>query len=128
MKTKLLILVILILTARSFCQKQGQEKIDSLFSVLTTTMQDTTKVNVLNMLAYELRSNDPDTAIYFANEALALATKTNYKIGIASAYLSQGAATIYLGKYKEALENNVEAIKICNELLNTEKESDTTQI
>jgi len=84
MKTTLLLIVVLIIAGPSFSQKQGQKKIDSLFSVLKKTKQDSTKVNTLNALAYEFRSNDPDTATYFANEALALATKTNYKIGIAN--------------------------------------------
>jgi signal transduction histidine kinase len=128
MKRQLLILIIFFLTISSFCQKQGPAKIDSLFSVLKTTTQDTTRVNVLNMIADEFRSNDPDTAIYFSNKALALATRTNYKMGVAGAYLSQGAAKIYLGEYEEAFKNNTEALKICNELLHKEEYNDTTQI
>src|SRR5258706_12785161 len=104
------------LAAPSFSQKQGQEKIDSLLTVLKTAKQDSIKVNALNMLAYELRNNNPDTAMYLADEALALATKANYKIGMANAYLWRGVAVMNLGKYEEALKNSMEALKIYDQL------------
>jgi two-component system NtrC family sensor kinase len=128
MITKLLLVVMLSLAVPSFSQKQGQEKIDSILAVLKVAKQDSTKVNTLNALSYEFRSNDPDTAIYFANEALALATKTNYKMGIANAYLSLGAATMNLGKYEEALKNNMDALKIYDQLLGSEKATGKSKI
>ena len=120
MKTKLLIIITFCLAQQCFCQKKGQERIDSLLTVLQKTNQDSSKVNSLNALSYEFRSNDPDTAIYFANKALDLATKTNYKIGIANAYLSLGIAKMNLGKYQDALNNNNDALRIFDELLNKE--------
>jgi signal transduction histidine kinase len=128
MKTKLLILIIFCLTKQSFCQKQGQERIDSLFTVLQKTGEDSIKVNSLNALSYEFRSNDPDTAIYFGNKALVLATKTDYKMGIANAYLSIGAAEINLGKYEDALKYNTGALKMYDELLNAGTTIDKSQV
>jgi signal transduction histidine kinase len=132
MKINFLLFVMLTLAVPSLSQKQGQERIDSLFFVLKTAKQDTTKVNTLNVLAYEFRSNNPDTAIYFANEALLLATKTNYKIGIANSYLWRGVANMNLGKYDEALKNSREALKIYDQLIikasGTENASDTSNI
>src|SRR6266540_2276082 len=98
MKTKLLLIVMLCPAVPSFSQKHGQEKIDSLFAVFKTAKQDSIKVNALNGLAYEFRSNNADTAIYFASEALALAT-INYETGIINAYLNKAIATMNLGKY-----------------------------
>jgi len=128
MKTKLLLIVMLCPAVPSFSQKHGQEKIDSLFAVFKTAKQDSIKVNALNGLAYEFRSNNADTAIYFASEALALATKTNYETGIINAYLYKAIATMNLGKYGEALKNNMNALKVCDELLSSEKATDKSKI
>ena len=128
MKTKLLLIVMLCPAVPSLSQKHGQEKIDSLFAVFKTAKQDSIKVNALNGLAYEFRSNNADTAIYFASEALALATKTNYETGIINAYLYKAIATMNLGKYGEALKNNMNALKVCDELLSSEKATDKSKI
>ena len=59
----------------------GQDKqIDSLLQVMKSSKEDTVKVNLLNNLASYFISNNPDTAIYFADEAQALAIKLNYQI------------------------------------------------
>ncbi|HXL56199.1 MAG TPA: tetratricopeptide repeat protein, partial [Chitinophagaceae bacterium] len=128
MKTKLLLIVMLCPAVPSFSQKHGQEKIDSLFAVFKAAKQDSVKINALNGLAYEFRSNNADTAIYFASEALALATKTNYETGIINAYLYKAIATMNLGKYGEALKNNMNALKVCDELLSSEKATDKSKI
>src|SRR6266536_1660806 len=128
MKTKLLLIVMLCPAVPSLSQKHGQEKIDSLFAVFKTAKQDSIKINALNGLAYEFRSNNADTAIYFASEALALATKTNYETGIINAYLYKAIATMNLGKYGEALKNNMNALKVCDELLSSEKATDKSKI
>jgi tetratricopeptide (TPR) repeat protein len=91
--------------------------IDSLRIVLQSAKKDTTKINTLNWLAYQFRNNDPDTAIYFATEAFALASKTNYKVGIANAFLWKGVAVMNLGKYEDALNNSMQALKIYDKLI-----------
>ena len=96
--------------------------------VLANAKEDTAKVNTLNTLAQEFKSNNPDTAIYFANEALALATKLNYKMGIADAYLWIGKAITNLGKYDEALKNSNDALRIYDQLLISEKTADKSKI
>src|SRR6266496_3141726 len=128
MKTKLLLIVMLCPAVPSLSQTHGQEKIDSLFAVFKTAKQDSIKINALNGLAYEFRSNNADTAIYFASEALALATKTNYETGIINAYLYKAIATMNLGKYGEALKNNMNALKVCDELPSSEKATDKSKI
>src|SRR5436305_4544418 len=98
---KIFILVFIIYSPHGYSQSNT---IDSLKTVLQSA-KDTAKINTLNWLAYQLRSNDPDTAIYFANEALTLATKINYKTGIGNACLWKGVALMNLGKYEDALKN-----------------------
>ncbi len=115
MKKRILILICLCCFG-GLCYGQNK-KVDSLLQVLKTAKEDTTKVNTFNALAYEIANNNPDTAVYFANEALALATKLNYKMGIADAHSTIGIGLINLGKYKEALKNFNDAVKLCDELL-----------
>jgi len=132
MKKILLIFVLLGLAFTSFSQKNGNEKIDSLFNALQTESPDSIKVNTLNALAYTFRSNNPDTAIFFINKALVIATKAKYQVGILRAYLFKSVALKNLGKYEEALESNSKALAICNQLLQSEsgieKATDKTKI
>jgi signal transduction histidine kinase len=127
MKTQLLLVVMLAISAPSFSQKKGQDKIDSLVNVLKTVNKDSTKVNTLNALAYEFRSNNPDTALYFADKALALATKTNYTMGIAVSNVRKGIALMNLGEYDDAVQASLEVLKISDQLLKADKgpENDT---
>jgi two-component system, NarL family, sensor histidine kinase UhpB len=119
MKNALFLLIVILSTvvlSDVEAQKKDRSKIDSLFAILKTPKEDTGKVNTLNALANEFANNNPDTAIYFANEALALSTKLNYKMGIADAYLFSGRGLRFLGKYKEQLKFYNEALKLYNEL------------
>ena len=101
----------------SFAQKQGKGKIDSLLSVLNTAKADTSKVNTLNELAYEFRNDNPDTSIYYSNEAKALAIKLMYKFGIANAYLNIGYENTNQGNYETALKNTNDGLTIYDRLL-----------
>ena len=101
---------------------------DSLLLQLKTGKEDTAKVNTLNTLAFEFRNNDPDTALYFSSESLELATKLNYKMGIADAYLQKSNALMNLGEYDEALKNGNDALNIYEQLLISEKSTDKSTI
>ena len=50
-------------------------KTDSLSKLLSTDADDTSKVIHLNALAWELKYQNPDTAIVLSKQALALASK-----------------------------------------------------
>lgn len=121
---KKIIILFLLITFQAYAQ---QSKNDSLLSVLKIEKEDTAKVNTLNELARQFRSNNPDTAIYFANEAKALATKLNYKMGIGDACLLKGIALTYAGKYEEALRSLNDALKLANQLLTTENAADKSK-
>ncbi|HRX96485.1 MAG TPA: tetratricopeptide repeat protein [Bacteroidales bacterium] len=122
MGKKLLLVAMLGLASASasFCQDNGITKIDSLLNVLQTEVADSIKVNTLNELAYTFRSNNPDTALYFADRSLTLATKSNYQTGAVSAYLFKSIALKNIGNYEEALTCNTEALAICDQLLQLE--------
>jgi signal transduction histidine kinase len=127
-KALFLMVVIACIVKLSFCQTQGQEKIDSLFTILTTAKEDSSKVNILIVLAYEFADNNPDTAVYFCNEALTLARKLNDKMEIADVHIVMGRVFINLGKYKEALKNFNDALKLSEELLTSSSTASKSKI
>jgi hypothetical protein len=66
--------------------------VDSLKKVLLTHKEDTNRVNTLRKLdLYFLDKKDSLNVINFANEALSLSKKLNYKKGIGNAYRDIGS-------------------------------------
>src|SRR5690606_22032261 len=65
-----------------FCQNQEQLKIDSLLKELPRLKENRTKADLLNSLSreYYLQGNR-DTAFYYAQKALGLSGKLNFKKG-----------------------------------------------
>ncbi|MEO8148750.1 MAG: tetratricopeptide repeat protein [Bacteroidia bacterium] len=103
-----------------YTQNPQTSKTDSLFAVLKSQKADTAKVNTLNAIAYQFRNNDPDTTLYFANKAFALAEQLNFKEGLAEAHLNKGSALANLEEFEEALKNDSDAINICDVILSSE--------
>jgi len=129
MKKAIFLLVVIASIAKlSFCQKQGQEKIDSLFTALQFEKEDTAKVNAFNTLACEIAIYNPDTAIHYASKALALAKEVNYEIGIANAYNNIGFGLSFLGIFKEALKNFNDALMVYDELLISSAQANKSKI
>ncbi len=102
---------------------QDRQLIDSLLVGLNEMKQDTNKVQKLNLLAYDYLGKDPNTSIYFGNEALKLSKKLNYELGMAEAFLQMSSGKINIGNYEEALKNCKEALKLFEQLLNSENYS-----
>ncbi|MEP7171060.1 MAG: tetratricopeptide repeat protein, partial [Bacteroidota bacterium] len=96
---------------------QTQSKIDSLETVLKTSKEDTTKVNVLNNLSWELiNTAEYAKAKQYADDALAIAEKINFKKGTANAYGNIGIIYYNQGNYPDALKNYFAALKIREEM------------
>ncbi|GEP51556.1 hypothetical protein FNO01nite_22280 [Flavobacterium noncentrifugens] len=74
----------------SFGQKEGQELIDSLLTVLPKMKNDSTKVKTLNDLSYNYQYIDPKSGQKYANDALTLSKKIRWNDGIAESYRSLG--------------------------------------
>ena len=81
MKPLLLLLIQhLLLAPAIYCQN---EEMDSLKAVLSNQREDTGKVNTLNQLCKALRENhDYTNAMAYANAALSLSVKINFKKGL----------------------------------------------
>lgn len=94
-------------------QAQDQLKIDSLMNVLKTAKEDTNKANTMNALSYHLsQKGDYDKSKKYANDALQLSEKINYKKGEGNAYNNIGIVYNYLGNYPEALVSFFSSVNI----------------
>lgn len=81
----------------------SQNRIDSLNNELLKSKIDTSRINIVNMLAIEFKDINPDTAIIISNKALVLSQTINYELGLAEANLCIGQANLTLGNNENAL-------------------------
>lgn len=70
---QILILFLIIITQITFSQKRNQ--IDSLYKLLNEDLHDTSKLEVFYELSSKFKYIDPDSTIYFAENALEIAKK-----------------------------------------------------
>jgi len=86
---------------------------DSLFSILKTSGEDTSRVKILNSLSGQFwQLADYQQALSYANQALLLAEKLSYAKGIADAYHYLGNIHGNQGKYELALKNYFRSLQI----------------
>lgn len=83
--------------------QQTNKVIDSL-NILLKSAKDTSRVNILNDIAFEYVSESPETANKYSNEALKLSEKLNFTNGQIIAYNNLGLAQYYSNNYDKALE------------------------
>lgn len=70
------------------------------------------RVDLLNYIAFHYFPISPDSGIHYCNMALELAKKIDYKVGIANVKLQMGMNYYYANKYKDALVNVMESLKL----------------
>jgi two-component system, NtrC family, sensor kinase len=91
--------------------------IDSLQKVLQNQKEDTTKVKTLNRLSWQFQyNNDQKTAKNYAEAALSLAEKINYKKGKCAAYSRLGLIYQSQENYGDALKNLLTALTLYQEI------------
>jgi len=106
---KLSLCLLLILSAVNWAQNP---KADSLVSVLPKAKNDIDKAKILNAIADEFKTSNPQLMQQYANQALQLSIKIKFKSAEGNAYLNLGNANIILGNYPAALQNfsNAQAV------------------
>nr|WP_321227555.1 tetratricopeptide repeat protein [uncultured Psychroserpens sp.] len=101
MKTKLLFLIILIISLSS----QSQNKLaDSLISALTETKSDLDKLSLLNSISNAYKTSSGADVIIYAEKAIKLAEKLNSNTELGNAYINLGNGNIILGNYDKSIE------------------------
>ncbi|GAB2523094.1 tetratricopeptide repeat-containing sensor histidine kinase [Spirosoma aerophilum] len=73
-------------------------------NALPVTANDTTRVNVLNALAFEYRLIKPDTTYLLAQQAYVVAQRLNYSAGQARGLIVMSSAFSQLGDYAKSLK------------------------
>lgn len=109
--------MILLCTNISFSQNRV---IDSLLSGLKIAKEDTEKINILNVISDKFTRGKPDSAIFYARQALVLSTRINYQLGEADAYLNIGWANTNSHNFSASLKNLTNAQNIYKQLLSPE--------
>lgn len=104
----------LFLILTNICFSQG--RIDSLEKVLKTEGFDSSRVNTLDDISWELIGvGNYSKAIERANEALALSEKINYTKGTALALNTLGIVFWYQGDYPKALDYEYRVLRLSEE-------------
>lgn len=87
-------------------------EVDSLKRLLSSKIPDTTRINILNALSKSLFNSNPDTSITIGSSAKILATRIQFKPGLALAIKNIGIGYYLKGEYYEAIVTWQEAIKV----------------
>ena len=117
MKNFIQLISILLLCGVLFNSALAQKnRIDSLQTLLKKDKEDTSKVNHLNYLGWELMNSSPDTAMIIIRQSLSLSEKLQWKKGMASSLGMLGVYYYHKANYPEALEYYLKALRVAEEL------------
>ncbi|MDO1448378.1 tetratricopeptide repeat protein [Rhodocytophaga aerolata] len=97
------------LTTSVFAQST---KTDSLSRLLELSQADTSRVQLLNDLAYEYWSKEPQKTLTYAQQALALSKKISYASGEARSYQMMGVHYWQKSDYENALKWYTNALTV----------------
>lgn len=92
------------------------DETDSLLQVIDKQKNSAEKVDNLNRLAFNYRSSNKDSAIYFADQAIALANSLDYQEGIANANYMKSIVCRRSGDYNSAEHYAVTALSLAREI------------
>jgi signal transduction histidine kinase len=115
MQKYLFLFIIAFFTQPSSAQ---QKKVDSLLNITKTTDDVKKKVDALNKLCNLLMYDKPQEAKQYIVEAMALAEKADYKLGMGDAYNSIGVVYDISGKYDSSIYYYEKALPIFNSISN----------
>ncbi|MBK7109842.1 MAG: tetratricopeptide repeat protein [Bacteroidetes bacterium] len=100
--------IALLITIHSF----GQQNIDSLKHIIDSSSDEVQLMQTYNDYAFLFVRSNPDTAIFYAEKALALAEKLDNTIEKYSAYNGMGLSYHTKGLYKLSIDNYNKALQI----------------
>ncbi len=106
---KIFLLLLFVLVLKN---TEAQSVSDSLLKELSKTQEDTNKVNLLNNIAYELRTADKEKAISSAKQAVVLSEEIGFERGTSDAYRNIGTIYYVNADYEKALTNYEKGLEI----------------
>lgn len=113
-----LIAILLSTALNSFAYRPPDHKVDSLKTLLGTSLQkneaanDTASINRINKLATEYIDINPDSALYYSQAAISRSRQIGYRQGVANAMLQMAKVYILKGSYEKAQQNLDDARRI----------------
>ena len=116
MKKLCIALLVVMCSLKCAAQNYEKRKSDSLIKLLPSLKDDTAKVKILNKISLTLVSIDPDKGYGYCSQALQLAKSINWTRGTALAYNCMGIIYNAKSDYAAAIEHDLKAIKIFEEL------------
>ena len=108
---KLVRILLLLILFPTVLKSDSHRDVDSLINLLSHKLSDTLRVNVLNTIAHAV-IDFPDSSMFYAKSASALAGKINYPSGVARSTSNIGEVYNAKGNYNLALKNFYEAYHI----------------
>ncbi|MFQ3597571.1 MAG: tetratricopeptide repeat-containing sensor histidine kinase [Chloroherpetonaceae bacterium] len=81
------------------------EKIQSLEARLAQASDERERIDLMNDLAYHLRSKDMERAEALSDEALSRAMRLRHRVGMASAFRNKGVFAYNRGDYQESISH-----------------------
>ena len=88
------------------------DRIDKLKADISKLKEDSAIVLALKDISFFYQYSQPDSGLYFARRCIELATRINWKKGIASGYNSLGVNFLAKGNYKEAMKAHESALAL----------------
>jgi signal transduction histidine kinase len=108
----MILLILLAMGCNSFFA-QSSQKVDSLMMIAMGQQEDTNKVKALNALSKLLYESNPYAEVKrYAEEALRLAIKFDFKRGMAEAYMNLGLLEAGQDNYTEAVQYQTTSLRI----------------
>ncbi|WBA42200.1 tetratricopeptide repeat protein [Hymenobacter canadensis] len=89
--------------------RQPSARADSLQRLLATSQPDTTRVQLLTLLAWDRTDDDPLAAVRYGRQSLRLARQLNFRTGECRALLMLGWAFLRSGNYPTAVQTQLQA-------------------
>ena len=111
MKRILKITLLVLIPILAFAQPK-ETKIDSLYTVLKNTANDTIRMDVSFQLALYFNEINRDSALFYLEQSLPIAQKLKLKIYEADILQNMGYVFYLIGNYPKALEFFLQALKI----------------
>lgn len=96
----------------------SQNKTDSLKYELKKTISDTSKVTILKNISVEYLYSNPDSSLFYINEAINIAKIINDKKGLAYSYNQLANVYVTIQNYEKSADNYKKSYDLFNDLDN----------
>ena len=110
MKRRIIILVLSCCTASGFAQFLNMDSLKNIIN--TENKEDTTRVKRLLQICGYATYNEPDSGIYYANNALRVSQKLGYTYGVATSYAWLQQGYWVFGDYSQSMQYALKAMSL----------------